>query len=292
MWANTGDAMNKLLKMFFPQTGESKRAVSICAIVAVRNELPYLSVLLPKLAEDGIDVVILDNESTDGSHQLYDEFAGKSIVSVDTIPYGGAFSLADQLIAKQAVISRLHHDWVIHVDADEIFEHRDEGLTLRDAIQSASDRGFNAVDFDEFIFLPEPGEDYVGRNFFTGMRRYYYFRPKANRQNRAWKRAANLSNLEFGGHKLEGANLSIDPVIHVKRHYIALSEPHVQNKYVGRTFARDEVARGWHHNRLDIPAEKLLFPVSDDRLFTLESATSKAFRRDTPATTHYWSWDR
>lgn len=35
--------------------------ISICAVIAVRNESPYLKVLLPLLAKQGIDVAIIDN---------------------------------------------------------------------------------------------------------------------------------------------------------------------------------------------------------------------------------------
>jgi hypothetical protein len=64
---------------------------------------------------------------------------------------------------------------MIHHDADEILEYWRPGLTLRDTIQEADERGYNALNFDEFTFLHEPGLDYQGKNYYTGILRYYFF---------------------------------------------------------------------------------------------------------------------
>ena len=55
--------------------------LSICAIIAVRNELRYLRRLLPLLAVQEVEVAMIDNESTDGSRELYADFMGKPIIS-------------------------------------------------------------------------------------------------------------------------------------------------------------------------------------------------------------------
>jgi hypothetical protein len=130
--------------------------ISICAVLGLRNEAHYLPILLPILANQGIEVAVIDHESTDGSRDLYSAYLGNPIISVESLRYEGVYSQTQQLEAKQNVYRRLKHDWVIHHDADEIFEDFRPNHTLRDAIQEADEGGFDALNFDEFAFLPKP----------------------------------------------------------------------------------------------------------------------------------------
>ena len=264
--------------------------LSICAVIAVRNEYNYLRVLLPYLKEQNIDVVILDNDSDDESNVLYNEFEGSPIIQVTQVPYNGFFDNKGILVAKESVIQRLNHEWVIHHDADEILEHHASNKSLREAIEEADTNGYNVVNFEEFVFLPEENVSYEGKDYYNKMSKYYFFAPKNNRLNRAWKREANLNHLESGGHKLEGESVRIYPKNHILRHYITLSYEHAINKYCGRKFSQDELEIGWHHNRTNISARDLIFPSNNEKIHRLEEPQSKAFNRNTPSNTHYWQW--
>jgi glycosyltransferase involved in cell wall biosynthesis len=266
--------------------------LSICAIIAARNELHYLNILLPLLAEQRIDVIIVDNESTDGSSELYSGLMGKPIITVETLPYRGSFSLSEQLSAKQELCKTINHDWVIHHDADEIMEHHKPGLTLRDAIQEADRAGYNILNFEEFVFLPEPNSNYFNRNYYAELLRYYFFEPKKNRLNRAWKRSSQLSNTTTGGHILKGSYLSVAPTNHILRHYIALSGHHAKEKYLGRDFDPKELAKRWHNNRLNFTKKNLLLPDKNAFLFRLNRYDSKDFCRTKPANKHFWQWNK
>lgn len=269
--------------------------VSICAVVAARNDLQYLRVLLPLLASQDIDVAILDNESTDESHELYSTMRGKPIILTETLPYHNAFSLSDQLRAKQEIYNKLHHEWVIHMDVDEVLEHHEPGRSLRDAIQEADKAGFNVVNFEEFVFLPTPGTDYCGRDYYRELLRYYYFAPMPDRLHRAWRRDMFFDNIGSAGHRLAGKRLAIFPQNQIMRHYIVLSAEHAKNKYLHRTFSAEDLQRGWHGgrygNRLHFTQENLALPSTSPYLFELDQFDSKAFRRDSPAPKHFWMWD-
>jgi hypothetical protein len=263
--------------------------LSICAVIAVRNEFPYLRLLLPLLAKQGIEVAIIDNQSTDGSQRLYADYWGSPVILVESLPYSGYFSLSKQLEAKLSLIDRLPHDWIVHHDADEILEHYQPGLGLREAIEEAEAAGCNTLNFDEFVFLPEPGSDYSGRDYYTELLRYYFYEPQKNRLNRAWKRVANRLDIASGGHRLQDG-ASIFPVNHVLRHYIVLSASHAQQKYLNRCFDEADLLRGWHRKRLNLTAIDLALPGHHEYLFTLERGGSKAFHRGSPASNHYWQW--
>jgi hypothetical protein len=276
------------------QTGNqsASKSVSICAVIAVRNEENYLRVLLPILASQKIDVAIIDNESTDGSLELFNSYANAPIILLETLPYKGYFSLTEQLTAKAKVCSKINHDWVVHLDADEILDHREPGLTLRDAIEEADAAGYNALNFEEFVFLPEAGSDYSNKNYYLEMLTYYYFLyMDNNRHQRVWKREFLFDNITSGGHLLSGAKLFVSPVSHLLKHYIVLSYEHALKKYLNRTFDKNEVERNWHFNRLNFTEENLKIPSASKYLFRLNTFDSKDFNKSAPADKHFWEWE-
>lgn len=267
---------------------DNRRELSICAVIATRNESHYLKILLPILAQQKIDVVVIDNESTDNSHDLYSDFKDKPIIAVENLPFRG-YSLPLQLEIKKSIYNKLDHDWFIHHDSDEIMEHRNRG-GLRDAIEEADRNGYNALNFEEFVFLPEPDEDYLDRNYYLEMQRYYFFEPSTNRLNRAWKNGCGLENGASGGHLLSGDTLRLDPTDHILRHYIVISQDYARQKYLNRTYDRKATARGWHGNKLNFTKENLTLPDRSEFLFQLDQYDSKTFCRDMPAVKHFWQW--
>jgi len=263
--------------------------LSICAVMAVRNEAQYLRILLPLLASQGIDVAIIDNDSTDESWQLYSEYRGNPVIRVETLPWLGYFSLLKQLEAKQKLYGDLKHDWLVHHAPDEIMEHINPNFKLRDAIQEADASGNTVVNFDEFVFLPEPNSNYSGRNYYESICRYYFFEPSKHRLQRAWKRVSGLDSLLSGGHQLSGAKYSMYPTSHVLRHYIVLSSDHAKKKYLNRVYDPKDLEHGWHGNRLNFSEKNLELPQSSKFLIPL-GENSPDLCKDVPSVKHYWEW--
>lgn len=263
--------------------------LSICALIAVRNELDYLQFLLPKLSAQNIDVIIFDNESNDGCKRLYKEFYSKPIIEIVRIPYRGYFSLTDQLRLKSQFIQKLDHNWIVHQDADEILEHR-EGKNLRAAIEEAEEAGYDCLNFDEFVFLPEPGFHLCGKDYYHAIRRYYFFEPMANRLNRAFKKTENIDLVHHAGHRISGKQMNIYPINHILRHYITLSQDHVYKKYLGRTFDPLDLARGWHRNRSHFTLENLELPLHSDNIYEVNPGELSMLNRTKPLPIHFWDW--
>jgi hypothetical protein len=264
--------------------------LSICVVIALRNEVKYLETLLPILADQHIDVAILDHDSGEKSQKLYARYAGGPIVSVNHLRFNGIYSLNELLAAKNKIYKKLKHDWVIHHDSDEILDHRQTGKNLRNAIEEAHDQQYNVVNFDEFVFLPEAGRPV--ENHYTDILNYYFFEPRPLRLNRAWRRDMHFDNTMHGGHIMAGENVKIFPSNHIMRHYIVLSNEHAQKKYLQRVFGKAEIAKGWHRNRLTITAENIIIPAESPFIFRLPHYQSKDFRRDCPTKKHYWEWER
>jgi glycosyltransferase involved in cell wall biosynthesis len=265
--------------------------LQIVAVLAVRNEQDHLANSLRHLKANGIFYAILDNGSTDSSRAIIEQDEFRShLVAIGDIPFGGVFDLTRQLDEKMKLINRLDADWVIHLDADEILQSYRDGESLHDAIARAEAAGFNAIDFNEFVFLPvlssHEGDIHGPQRILT----YYFFEPSAPRLMRAWKKSTKVE-IAGGGHQLVGDGIRLSPEKMAMRHYIFRDQDHAFAKYTGRRFSPFDLARGMHSNRFGQIAESFRFPAVE-RLCRLANPQSRDFDRSRPTTRHFWQWER
>jgi glycosyltransferase involved in cell wall biosynthesis len=264
----------------------------IIAIIAVRNEKAYIANSLRHLIANGIYFSILDNASTDSTVAIVTgaEFCSH-LVGLEQIEHVDVYNCLNILRKKMEVADNVDADWVIHLDADEIMHSYRPRERLADAICRIDKQDFNVVNFDEFVFLPVDfsyAPDILGPQSLCY---YYFFEPYAPRLMRAWKKAAGLSMVDTGGHVLSGLDIRLAPETMALRHYIFRDQHHAFNKYAERRFAPEDLARGWHGNRVNQPVERFRFPATD-RLCALESAESRMFDSSRPVKHHYWEWGR
>jgi len=264
-------------------------AQRIVAIVCVRNEEWHVGSCLESFFAEGIDVVLIDHDSTDGTRAAAERYLGRGLLGLVHMPWKGAFSLSDQLRVKAAVARHLDTDWLIHADADEWLQAPEEFASLREGIEAADRDGYNCINFDEFVFLPPPGGLYEGTRYRAMMRRYYFFEPSPCRLMRAWKARSDLRILQDGGHRIGGGPLDVFPRSFILRHYIVLSAAHAVAKYERRTFSREDLARGWHGNRLGLDERNLVLPEASS-LERLSAPQARDFSKARPLRTHYWEW--
>ena len=260
----------------------------IVAVLGIRNEEAYLANCLRHLMRNGIDFVIIDNGSTDGSAAIYSrrEFAS-ALVDVWHLSFEGVFSLGAQVAVKTAIIESLAADWVMHLDADEEMHSRDAGERLCDAIARIDDAGWNAINFDEFVFVPIDDEYRPEIDGQQSVSSYYFFEPVPHRLMRIWRRSAGLTMEAAAGHTLTGPNLRLAPENFVLRHYIVRDQIHAYQKYEARMFSQVEVAKGWHGNRVGVPKEAFRFPPAA-QLKRLINPQQCDLDRSEPWSKHYW----
>lgn len=260
----------------------------VTAILAIRNEEAMLGNCLRHLVRNGLRVAIIDNGSTDDSASIYraSEFAAH-IVEVTELPFAGVFALEEQLRAKQAVAERIGGDWILHVDADELMHSYRADETLAEGLARLGAEGWNAVNFDEFVFLPIERDYPVRADGFPDLSLYYFYQPSFPRLMRAWRPGAGLSPVESGGHQLGGAGRRLAPESFALRHYPFRSQAHAYEKYATRSFAAAELARGWHWQRVGQPRRRFRFPAAG-RLKRLPTPACRALERSDPWALHYW----
>jgi glycosyltransferase involved in cell wall biosynthesis len=264
-------------------------SVSCAAVLCVRNEEVHIERAIGDFVSQGIDVAIIDHGSTDATAQICRDHLGRGVVTVQRLAWHGDFDLTAQLSAKRDVISRLDHDWVVHADADEWLHSPRPGESLLAGVERTAAAGYDAVNFEEFVFLPAPDAGDIRRDYARRSLHYYFFAPQPVRLMRAWSRRRQVSNLTSGGHLLEGA-VALSPEAFVLRHYIVLSQDHALAKYSARTFAPGDLRKGWHANRLGLDAARLRLPDIAS-LHELAAWDSKDFDRSRPLPVHFWDWD-
>jgi glycosyltransferase involved in cell wall biosynthesis len=258
----------------------------VVAILAVRNERPYLSNCLSHLLKNGIDFAVVDNGSTDGSTELLqDSRFVPHLAGYRHVPFTGAFVWETILLAQEQLVATIHADWILLLAPDEIMHSNIPGETLASAIEKLDARGYDVINFDEFVFLPVDHDyvpDYCGTQ---PLRHYYFWQPSM----RAWKKAINVSNVAGAGHFVSGADFRLSPETLVNRHYIFRDQAHAYEKYSKRIFDAKELARGWHIDRFQQPVTNFAFPPAE-QLECLASPEDRNLSRRHPHQTHYWQW--
>ena len=260
----------------------------VTAVLAIRNEEAYLANCLRHLVRNGIDFVVIDNGSSDTSAEICrrSEFAA-NLVDIQNLPFAGAFSLSEQLRRKMEIIGELHTDWIVHLDADEVMHSYREGETLNEALSRLDAEGWNAANFDEFVFLPVEHNYVPEAPGHQPIPHYYFFQPFAPRLMRAWNKASGFSLVEHGGHLLTGSELRLAPEHLALRHYMVRSQEHAFTKYTTRTFAAEELARGWHYNRVNLAPESFQLPPAK-LLRRLAACCHCKLDLSDPWDIHYW----
>lgn len=235
--------------------------VRITAIMCVRNEEGYLRTTLSHLVRNGVRLMIIDNESTDGTRRIIDEFAD-SVDWYEWLPWIGALDMVAIMEVKTRLSGLLREGWIIHQDADEILESSRPTETLSESIARIDQTGANAINFDEFVFLPLDGMSIRGADFRSLVRHYYFHEPGKLRLMRVWRADAQLSQLA-AGHLLTGHVRRVHSENLALRHYPFLDIDHARRKYATRRFADRGIAMGWHANRRFIEPTDMDFPAAE-----------------------------
>jgi hypothetical protein len=247
----------------------------------VRNGAEYAEKCITHLIENEIEVAIIDHSSDDGTYEICQTFSEDGLCFLKRIEYPGYFSWEDILKEKYQLTNEIQADWVIHQDIDECLESPIPELNLNQSIQFEDGRGHTVINFNEFVFLP-----YDESVSFYESPYYYFFESYSPRLMRAWKKNANFSGMESGGHQLEG-DINLSPTNYNLRHYVFTSQEHAFAKYSKRAFPKNETDKGWHRNRINIPLNKLVFP-DKNRLNKISPSKPYELDSSNPWKKHYW----
>jgi glycosyltransferase involved in cell wall biosynthesis len=269
--------------------------MNILAVIAARNESLHIGRCIRSLTDEGLEVILIDHGSSDGTRNIAEAYLGNGLLKIMDLAWEGYFSLEKQLSIKKLIIDECNHEWVAHFDADEWPVASDQFCSLRCMAEEANKTGYSVINFNEFVFLPLPKENFEHFGYERLMNHYYFFGPSYPRLQRMWRRSLDTSNITHGGHLLSGDVAKLFPFDGILRHYIVLSESHAIDKYANRIFADHELARGWHSNRVNITEDtiKLYFEGNinyHSRLNALSNPLKNSFEKSKPQKFHFWEW--
>lgn len=249
----------------------------VVAILASYNEERYIVGCLEYLFSQGVEAYLIDNSSTDRTPEIAERYLGRGLIGIETFPReSGTYRWRPILERKEELAATLDADWFMHADPDEIRLPPRSGITLAEAFAEVDGKGYNAVNFFEYTFVPtreEPDHDHP--NFLSTMRHYYPFARSFPFQVKAWKKQpVRVALAKSGGHRVSFPNQLIYPESFKMRHYPFLSVEHALAKYLGRSYDPEELRRGWHGWRSRLAAERAQLPsqtglnvyTSDDEL--------------------------
>jgi len=220
----------------------------IISLIAAYNERRFIAACLEHLSRQGVQAYLIDNESTDETAAIARGYLGGVLIGLETLPRHGRYYQPDLLRRKEELALELEADWFIHQDPDEFRLSPRPDQTLAEALAEEDAKGYNAVNFLEFTFLPtreEPDHDH-GR-FLETMRWYYPFLPAFPHRLNAWKKQPQRVDLAtHNGHRVHFPGLKMSPESFRMRHYLFLSGAHFTEKYGTRIHDVRAVAAGRH----------------------------------------------
>jgi len=194
------------------------------------------------------------------------QFIGRGVIGIEEYPYPGYYDWCGLLQRKAALAKTLDADWFIHHDADEIREAPRPFTNLIEGIKDADEKGYNAINSDELVFVPTSEEEaFEGKDYLNEMKYYYYFKPDVLHRVNIWKKTGvNVDLASSGGHSVMFENRHIYPENFILRHYILLSKRHAIEKYGKRKYDPKELAKGMHGKRARFNPEDIRFPRKED----------------------------
>ena len=236
-----------------------ERPFRALAIMPAFNEADVIFHAIGALVSEGVDVYLIDHESTDGTVEAAKPWLGRGLVRIERFPEEAGYGERNRtemvwrdILRRVGEISgEVPADWYLFVNADEFREAPWPGVTLADALREVDELDFNAVNFELLNFRPTPQDAFVpGADVREHLRHYEPPGPYDVLQIKAWKaQPAVVDLVHHGGHDLLFEGKRVFPVPFLLRHYPIRSAEHGRRKVLAERIARfaaEERAGGWH----------------------------------------------
>ena len=226
----------------------------VTAIIPTFNEVDIICSTVDRLLGDQIDVVVVDNWSTDGTYEaLAARYKTSPAFRLERYPEAGPsprFELKAILGRIDDLAAQSDADWIIRQDADEIRESPWTDLNFRDALFTAQSRGYNCVDHTVLNFRPTDATVNSG-DAFQQLRHFEFGRELSDfEQVNAWRNQhQSVSLAATAGHRVSFPRQRILPYKFLLRHFPLRSQEQAERKIFAERRARwsaDERATGWH----------------------------------------------
>lgn len=257
--------------------------MKIVALLAVRNEELMLAHCLEHLYQQGIETYLIDYHSSDRTLEIAKTFQNRGLLQIESQPFSGKFDLETMLQRKEQLAKKINADWFLNVDADQIRKAPAPYLTLKEAFQAVTQQGYNAIAFDEWVYIPRNDtESFETTDYVETMQYGYRYQPRENHRIDAWAATKKINLQKDWGYRVRFKNQKIFPTPFQLHHYMALSRTHALAKYGSRIFTKNIIINSkWHRSRVTVNPKTLNFTK-------VNCISLKDIPNSTPLTKHLW----
>ena len=238
------------------------RRPRIVAILPAYNEADVIGSVIQHYLDDGVEVYLIDNCSTDGTAEIARQWLGNGVIRIERFPddVGGTerarseYMWGEILRRNEALASELGADWYIRADADEFRVGPWPGMSHAEAIALVDALGYTAVQSEVLEFRPTDDSFPAGGD----PRRHIHHYEPAEFANtlwvKAWKQPAAGAPVQIartGGHAAEFEGRRLCPVHFISLHYPIRTPAHAKRKIFKERLERypeEEREMGWHNH--------------------------------------------
>jgi glycosyltransferase involved in cell wall biosynthesis len=252
--ATTCGAVSILGPVATPPSTTPPSDFRVTAIVPAFNEEDIIGSTIEYLVDNGVDVHVLDNWSTDATGEIARSYLDRGVVDVERFPAGGPTGTFDltAILARTSAIAARHPGWCLQHDVDERRESPwGPGVGLRAALWRVQELGYNAIDHTQIDFHPVDDDFRRGIDPLTHFR---WFEPPIVARDlghtQGWIQGDAVVDLATtGGHEVRFEGRKVFPFNFLLRHYGIRSQAHGERKILRERHGRwnpDERRKGWH----------------------------------------------
>jgi len=218
----------------------------ILGLMAVYNEDDILEQTILHSLSQGIELIILDNGSTDQSFDIASAYQRKGVLCVRHL-YTETYRWAFLLSTLCEWAHEFHADWGMLIDADTFLESSEVGVSLRQGIENEARGGYNVIKFNQFEFWPTSLDPL---NEIDIRKRIKYYTFNDDRHESCWLHVPGVDISKEGGHTVffpSGIEKRVSPTRFVMRHYkIRSYEQGLKKVYKDRLPRFRGEPTGWH----------------------------------------------
>jgi len=157
--------------------------LKIIGMLSVYNDSDIIKELIEYYISQGLNLVIVDNDSTDNTVEICNEFVGSGVNKIISFP-SKLWDLYNSQKIQYDLALLQNPDWVIKIDSDEFFESGKNNFSLKEVIVEVNNLGYNLIQFDWFNFFLTDNDNYSGKSV---KERLPYYSWASDFLYRAWK---------------------------------------------------------------------------------------------------------
>jgi len=165
-------------------------------MLPVYNDQEIVGEVIEHLLSEGLELVVLDNGSTDGSYEVCKKYAEKDLIVLDQYS-SPTFEWPLLLRMLYDMALRKNPDWFLRCGQDEFLESGISNVSLKEAFIKEDEKGCNLIQFDVFEFFMTDADNLQAK---STRERFPYYSWQKESEYRAWKYYPGIRVEDAGGH--------------------------------------------------------------------------------------------